>query len=110
MQVCELFVFDDLARVQLEQIPAGDVWVVVGLDSSDIGDTISDPYDPQSLGRPIPDNAGRHDHVRCCRVRTCVIPAHRPPSSLQAVKSRGIPASGALDVTHMTNRGSYFQS
>ncbi|MCP4589812.1 MAG: translational GTPase TypA [bacterium] len=49
-KVGELFVFDGLGRTKVDQVPAGDICAVVGLDSVDIGNTIADPDDP----RPLP--------------------------------------------------------
>jgi len=45
-----LFVFDGLGRKEVEQVTAGDICAVVGLDSIDIGNTIASPDDP----RPLP--------------------------------------------------------
>jgi GTP-binding protein len=45
-QVSELFVFDRLGRTKVEQATAGDICAVVGLDSADIGNTITDPENP----------------------------------------------------------------
>ena len=44
----ELFVFDGLGRSKVDQVFAGDICAVVGLESVDIGNTIADP------GRPAP--------------------------------------------------------
>jgi GTP-binding protein len=49
-KVGELFVFDGLGRRKVDQVGAGDICAVVGLDSVDIGNTIADPDDP----RPLP--------------------------------------------------------
>ena len=48
-KVGELFVFDGLGRRRVDQVCAGDICAVVGLDSVDIGNTIADPDDPQPL-------------------------------------------------------------
>jgi GTP-binding protein len=49
-KVGELFVFDGLGRRKVDQVGAGDICAVVGLDSVDIGNTIADLNDP----RPLP--------------------------------------------------------
>jgi len=48
-QVSELFVFDGLGRRQVDQVAAGDICAVVGLESVDIGNTIADPAKPKPL-------------------------------------------------------------
>ncbi len=45
-QVAEVFVFDRLGRIKTDQVTAGDICAVVGLDSPDIGNTIADPENP----------------------------------------------------------------
>jgi len=49
-KVGELFTFDGLGRQKVDEVTAGDICAVVGLDSVDIGNTIADPDDP----RPLP--------------------------------------------------------
>ncbi|MFQ5411821.1 MAG: translational GTPase TypA [Phycisphaerae bacterium] len=49
-KIGELFVFDGLGRRKVDQVVAGDICAVVGLESVDIGNTIADPDDP----RPLP--------------------------------------------------------
>jgi GTP-binding protein len=49
-RVGELYVFDGLGRQKVDQVVAGDICAVVGLDSVDIGNTIADADDP----RPLP--------------------------------------------------------
>jgi GTP-binding protein len=48
-QVKQLFVFDNLGRREVESVQCGDICAVVGLESVDIGDTISDPEHPEPL-------------------------------------------------------------
>jgi len=45
-----LFVFDRLGRTEAEQVEAGDICAVAGLDDLAIGDTLTDPQSP----RPLP--------------------------------------------------------
>lgn len=46
--VKQLFIFDRLGRSEIEEVGAGDICAVVGLESIDIGDTIAD------LEKPVP--------------------------------------------------------
>jgi GTP-binding protein len=48
-RVKELFVFETLGRVKVEEVQAGDICAVVGLDGFDIGDTIADIEAPEAL-------------------------------------------------------------
>ncbi len=48
-RVGELFVFDGLGRQRADEVVAGDICAVVGLDGVDIGNTIADPEAPQPL-------------------------------------------------------------
>jgi GTP-binding protein len=48
-QVAQLFAFDRLGRAEVEEIGAGDICAVVGLEGVDIGDTIADFDNPVAL-------------------------------------------------------------
>ncbi|MCS6850775.1 MAG: translational GTPase TypA [Gemmataceae bacterium] len=48
-QVTQLFTFDRLGRVETNEVAAGDICAVVGLDEVEIGDTIADPEHPLAL-------------------------------------------------------------
>src|SRR5690606_14132731 len=48
-RVQKLLRFSGLGRVDAEQVEAGDICALVGLDSVDIGDTIADPEKPVAL-------------------------------------------------------------
>jgi len=48
-QVTQLHVFDRLGRLEADEVAAGDICAVVGLESVDIGDTIADPEKPVAL-------------------------------------------------------------
>ena len=48
-KIKELNVFDGLARRKVDQIEAGDICAVIGLEYFNIGDTIADALDPQAL-------------------------------------------------------------
>jgi len=48
-RIKELYVFQGLGRAKAEYVHSGDICAVVGLDSFDIGDTITDPENPEAL-------------------------------------------------------------
>lgn len=48
-RVGELFSFDGLGRRKVDEVYAGDICAVVGLESVDIGNTIADPENPVPL-------------------------------------------------------------
>ena len=48
-QVGQVLAFDGLDRVEVEQIEAGDLCAVVGLEPIEIGDTITDPENPEAI-------------------------------------------------------------
>ena len=48
-QVKQLFTFDYLGRKECDEVVAGDIGAVVGVESTDIGDVYTDPEDPVEL-------------------------------------------------------------
>ena len=48
-QVKQLFTFDYLGRKECDEVSAGDIGAVVGIDSTDIGDVYTDPDNPVEL-------------------------------------------------------------
>ncbi|HVN77984.1 MAG TPA: translational GTPase TypA, partial [Terriglobia bacterium] len=50
MKVNQLYVFDGLKRVEVEEASAGEIVCVAGCESITIGETVADPLDP----RPLP--------------------------------------------------------
>lgn len=48
-QIGELYLFDRLGRIKADEVEAGDICAVVGLDSVDIGNTIACPDNPVPL-------------------------------------------------------------
>jgi GTP-binding protein len=48
-RVQQVQVFEGLGRKNVEEVAAGDIVALVGLESVDIGDTIADPVNPQPL-------------------------------------------------------------
>jgi len=45
----QLFVFDGLLRVEVEEVVCGDICAIVGIEDIDIGDTIADAENPEPL-------------------------------------------------------------
>ena len=48
-RIKELNVFDGLGRRKVEEVQAGDICAIIGLESFNIGDTIADAIDPEAL-------------------------------------------------------------
>src|SRR5262245_965399 len=48
-KIQQLQVFDGLGRTDIEQVEAGDIVALIGLDTVDIGDSVFDPVNPQPL-------------------------------------------------------------
>jgi GTP-binding protein len=48
-KVAQLLQFQGLKRIEVAEVPAGDLCAIVGLESVDIGDTIADPQNPVAL-------------------------------------------------------------
>ena len=48
-QVKQLFTFDYLGRTECQEVQAGDIAAVVGVDNTDIGDVYTDPESPVEL-------------------------------------------------------------
>jgi GTP-binding protein len=48
-QVTQLYTFDRLGRIETDEVAAGDICAVVGLEDVDIGDTIADFENPVAL-------------------------------------------------------------
>ena len=50
-KVVSVFVFEDLGRVEVHEVDAGDICAVVGLEGVEIGDTVAAPQAPRALPR-----------------------------------------------------------
>jgi GTP-binding protein len=48
-KVQQLQVFDGLGRADIDQVEAGDIVALIGLETVDIGDSVCDPINPQPL-------------------------------------------------------------
>jgi len=46
-----VYVFEDLGRVEVHEVDAGDICAIVGLEGVEIGDTVSAPLTPRALPR-----------------------------------------------------------
>jgi GTP-binding protein len=51
MRIKELHVFEGLARKRVEEVFSGDLCAIIGLEGFDIGDTVTDPENPEPLPR-----------------------------------------------------------
>ncbi len=49
ISIKQLFVFEGLERVEVEEVVQGDICAIVGVDDIDIGDTIADSENPEPL-------------------------------------------------------------
>lgn len=59
-QVAEVHIFDGLGRQKVEEVCAGDICAVVGIESIDIGTTIADPENPMPLPLIVIDEPTLH--------------------------------------------------
>jgi GTP-binding protein len=48
-KIKELYLFEGLGKVKIDEVQAGDICAVVGLENFDIGDTIADVENPEAL-------------------------------------------------------------
>lgn len=48
-KIKELYLFEGLGKVKVEEVQAGDICAVVGLENFDIGDTVADVENPEAL-------------------------------------------------------------
>ncbi|MCK5456247.1 MAG: translational GTPase TypA, partial [Melioribacteraceae bacterium] len=49
VNIKQLFVFEGLERVEVDQVTAGDICAIVGVEDVDIGDTIADSENPEPM-------------------------------------------------------------
>ena len=50
-KVVSVYVFEDLGRVEVHEVDAGDICAIVGLENVEIGDTVAAPLAPRALPR-----------------------------------------------------------
>ncbi len=48
-KITKLYTFDNIKRIEVDELDAGDIGAVAGLEDVDIGDTIADPKKPEAL-------------------------------------------------------------
>lgn len=48
-KIKELYLFEGMGKVKVEEVHAGDICALVGLESFDIGDTVADGEEPEAL-------------------------------------------------------------
>jgi GTP-binding protein len=46
-----VYVFEDLGRVEVHEVDAGDICAIVGLEGVEIGDTVASPNEPRAMPR-----------------------------------------------------------
>jgi len=63
-QIGQVLAFDGLGRVEVEQIDAGDLCALVGLEPIEIGDTVTDPSNPEPLPAVAIDEPTLHMNFR----------------------------------------------
>jgi GTP-binding protein len=51
VKAVSIYVFEDLGRVEVHEVDAGDICAVVGLEGVEIGDTVCAPQSPRALPR-----------------------------------------------------------
>ncbi|MCL4111611.1 UNVERIFIED_CONTAM: hypothetical protein GTU68_002027 [Idotea baltica] len=51
VRIKELYVFEGLGKAKVDKVRSGDLCAIIGLDDFEIGDTIADLENPESLGR-----------------------------------------------------------
>jgi len=51
VRIKELFLFEGLGRIKVDEARCGDICAIVGLDDFDIGDTITDLENPEAMPR-----------------------------------------------------------
>ena len=54
-RIVSVHVFEDLGRVEVESVQAGDIVALVGLENIEIGDTVSDRNSPRAMPRLVVD-------------------------------------------------------
>jgi len=65
-QVTQVLSFDGLGRIEVEQVAAGDLCALVGLEPIEIGDTVTDPSNPEPLPAVTIDQPTLHMTFRVC--------------------------------------------
>ncbi len=48
-KITKLYTFENIKRIEIDELSAGDIGAIAGLEDVDIGDTIADPKNPEQL-------------------------------------------------------------
>ncbi len=48
-KITKLYTFENIKRIEIDELSAGDIGAIAGLEDVDIGDTIADPKNPEPL-------------------------------------------------------------
>jgi GTP-binding protein len=113
--VAQLYVFDRLGRAETDEVGAGDICAVVGLESVDIGDTVADPENavalpPIKVDEPTLDMVFRiNDSPFCGQEGTYVTSRQLRERLLKELESnvalRVVPSTERKDEFHVSGRG-----
>ena len=73
-KVVSVYVFEDLGRVEVHEVDAGDICAIVGLEGVEIGDTVAAPHAPAGAAaaegrRADAENDLRREHLAAGRPR-----------------------------------------
>ena len=55
-RIKELNLFDGLGRKEVQEVKAGDICAIIGLENFEIGDTVADALEPEAFGAPFFEN------------------------------------------------------
>ncbi len=91
-KVVSVYVFEDLGRVEVHEVDAGDICAIVGLEGVEIGDTVAAPQAPAAAAaaegrRADAENDLRREHFAAGRPRGKV--RHQPPPPRAAAARAG---------------------
>src|SRR5262249_29581325 len=113
--IAQLYVFDRLGRMETDEVSAGDICAVVGLESVDIGDTVADfdnavALPPIKVDEPTLDMVFRiNDSPFCGQDGTYVTSRQLRERLLKELESnvalRVVPSTERRDEFHVSGRG-----
>jgi GTP-binding protein len=113
--ISQLYVFDRLGRVEADEVSAGDICAVVGLEAVDIGDTVADlenavALPPIKVDEPTLDMTFRiNDSPFCGQEGTYVTSRQLRDRLMKELESnvalRVVPSTERRDEFHVSGRG-----
>jgi GTP-binding protein len=113
--IAQLYVFDRLGRTETDEVGAGDICAVVGLEDVDIGDTVADPENavalpPINVDEPTLDMTFRiNDSPFCGQEGTYVTSRQLRDRLMKELESnvalRVVPSTERKDEFHVSGRG-----